>query len=58
MPNLTSSPEEQLTLPLLFSEDCAACDGYGSYYDPFFGQDYPCETCGGIGQIYRLWEED
>lgn len=30
---------------------CGVCAGSGSYWDRFFGQFYPCETCGGKGEM-------
>jgi DnaJ-class molecular chaperone len=34
--------------------DCPECEGYGSFWDAYFGQHYPCETCGGSGEVYEV----
>lgn len=33
-------------------KDCPVCSGGGNYFDVYFGQYYPCETCGGSGIIF------
>ncbi len=43
---------EEGQFELLLPVECEDCKGYGTYYDAYFGGIFPCENCGGNGEVF------